>query len=84
MPELVDDTRDGLEDNWKPALAYGLGTGIGRSTFGPLGHGGGALLAGSYAGGAKGDAMAAIGMGEGLAMLLSGGGGGGGNAVTEV
>lgn len=88
MPEIVDDTRDGLESNWKPALAYGAGTGIGRNAFGPLGHGAGALVSGSYVGGTKGNTMASIGMGEAIAQIIAGGagaaGGSGGSTGSDV
>lgn len=87
MPEVLEDAQDTAESNWKPALAYGLATGFGGNAAGPLGHGAGALLAGSYVGGSRGNAMASIGGGEALAMLLrSGGGNGGGSSsgVTEV
>lgn len=83
MPEIVDDVTDGATDNWKGAAIYGFGTGLGRNFMGPIGHGAGALVAGSYQGGSTGDAMVQIGGGEALAMLLSGGNGGSSNARSS-
>jgi len=89
MPEIVDDAKEEAKNNWKPALAYGLATGVGRNAFGPIGQGAGALAAGSYVGGSKGDTITIIGAGDALASLMSGGmntsgGNSGGSNVTEV
>lgn len=90
MPSPVDKTKDELDDNWKPMLAYGLGTGVGGSVAGPVGRGAGALVAGAYTGGSVGNAMTVIGGGETIGTLISGMFGGGGNqggsgaSVTEV
>lgn len=79
MPEIVDDAKETTEDNWKPAVAYGLASGVGGSMLGPVGEGAGALAAGSYVGGEKGDTIAYMGGGTALKNLLNSGGSGGGN-----
>ncbi len=86
MPEIVDDAKDEAMANWKPALAYGLATGVGRNAFGPLGQGAGALAAGAYVGGQKGDTITIVGAGDALAsmMNMSGGSSSQESSVTEV
>lgn len=79
MPEIVDDAKDSVENNWKPALAYGLATGVG-SRFGPLGEGAGAVAAGSYIGGEKGSTITMIGGGQAVRNLLAMGGGSSGGS----
>lgn len=82
MPEIVDDTKDELEGALVPGVAYGLGTGVGRSALGPVGHSAGAVIAGAYTGGQTGNAMSAIGLGEGIAMLMASSGNSGGSRGT--
>lgn len=74
MPEVIDDTKREVSQNWKGGLAYGLGIGFGQQMLGPIGHAAGGTLAGAYVGGDTGNAMTSIAMGEGLAMLLNSGG----------
>lgn len=87
MPQVVDDTKEEAMSNWKPALALAAASGLGGAVAGPLGQAGGAIVAGGYIGGQKGDVVSIAGAGMAGAQLLQAGmagGSGGGNSRGSI
>lgn len=80
MPEIVDDVKDETTGNIKDAAYYGIATGVGQRTFGPLGAGAGGVFAGSQIGGEKGNTLSTLAMSDAIQALLMGAGGNSGGS----
>jgi len=74
-PQIVDDMADDARSAGVDGVVYGLGTGFGRTMFGPIGHAVGGVAAASYA---NDMTLTRLAIGEGTRMLVTQGMGGGG------